>query len=155
MKGRTDEARNLYNYLVQIKHYHPRDIILLTDDQNGVFGQPTRKNILDAFAWLGEKAVPGERIVVYYSGHGRCVGQGKKRSSANNNSSKDRDGGRHGSGKGKDDRAMGEGETIYPVDFRSHARGMIAPEELEERLRPAQRKGAKLTVILDTHAAVS
>ena len=85
--------------------------------------------------------------MIYYSGHGKVAAQGKagSKSSRNRHSEK---------GKGTEN-AMNEGETIYPVDFRSFPRGMISPEEFEERLKPAQRRGAKLTVILDTHAAVA
>jgi metacaspase-1 len=142
------DARNLFTYLTQIKGFNKRDVILLTDDQNGVFGQPTRKNILDALSWVGENAERGEKVVIYYSGHGKVAAQGKKGKAP----SKSSRGGRHGEEK---EGAMAEGETIYPVDFRSFPRGMITPEELEERLKPAQRRGVKLTVILDTHAAVA
>jgi len=49
----------------------------------------------------------------------------------------------------------GEGETIYPVDFRCFKEGMIKSEVLQEILEPCRRKGAKLSVIIDTHTAVS
>ncbi|RMZ87213.1 hypothetical protein DV736_g5558, partial [Chaetothyriales sp. CBS 134916] len=135
MKGRTDEARNLSCYLQQVKNYTPESIILLTDDQNGPFGQPTKRNILSALHWLGEHAQQGERLVLYYSGHGRIPAVGKKNTRTK---------------QGRQD----EIETIYPVDFRSFKEGMIKPEELEELLEPVRRKGAKLTLILDTHAGV-
>ena len=137
MKGRTDEARNLRSYLQQVKHYTPESIILLTDDQNGPFGQPTKRNILNALHWLGEHAFQGERIVVYYSGHGKVPAVGKKSS------------GTRGQGQ------QNEMETIYPVDFRSFKEGMIKPDELEQLLEPVRRKGAKLTMILDTHAGIA
>ena len=141
------DARNLHTYLTQVKRYRSQDIILLTDDQNGVFGQPTRKNILDALSWISENAERGERVVIYYSGHGKVAAQGR----AGTKSSRSRH-----SEKGKGiENAVNEGETIYPVDFRSFPCGMISPEEFEERLKPAQRRGAKLTVVLDTHAAVA
>ncbi len=138
MKGRTDEARNLSSYLQRVKNYTPESIILLTDDQNGPFGQPTKGNILNALHWLGEHAFEGERIVVYYSGHGKLPAVGKKSSSAR-------------ATQGQQD----EMETIYPVDFRSFKEGMIKSEELEALLEPVRRKGAKLTLILDTHAGIA
>jgi hypothetical protein len=136
MKGRVDEARNLSRYLQQVKRYRKEDIILLTDDQNGPFGQPTKRNVLGALFWLVKNAQPGERLVLYYSGHGRVSlnkKQGKK-------------GSRHSPPAAEDDM-----ETIYPVDFRSFKEGMIKPAELEEILKPAKDKGAKLTIILDAH----
>ena len=136
MKGRTDEARNLRNYLQQVKHYTSESIILLTDDQNGPFGQPTKSNILNALHWLGEHAFQGERIVLYYSGHGKLPAVGKKNTRA---------------AQGQQD----EIETIYPVDFRSFKDGMIKSEELEALLEPVRRKGARLTLILDTHAGIA
>ena len=140
------DARNLFTYLTQIKGYRAQDIILLTDDQNGVFGQPTRKNILKALTWVSEKSEPDDKAVIYYSGHGKVATQGKAGSKSSRS--------RH-SEKGKDESAMNEGETIYPVDFRSFPRGMITPEEFGETLKTAQRRGVKMTVILDTHAAVA
>ena len=138
MKGRTDEARNLSSYLQQVKHYTSESIILLTDDQNGPFGQPTKQNILSALHWLGEHAFQGERIVLYYSGHGKLTAVGKKSSPA-----------RATQGQ------QSEMETVYPVDFRSFKEGMIKPEELYELLEPVRSIGAKLTLILDTHAGVA
>jgi len=138
MRGRVDEARNLHRYLVQCKRYRPEDIILLTDDQNGIHGQPTREHILKALAWLSQHAYPGERVVVYYSGHGRISAKGSKRRNQQQVISNE-----------------GEEETIYPVDFRCFKEGMIKGEVLQEILEPCRRKGAKLSLIIDTHAAVS
>ena len=143
MTARVDEARNLHSYLIRCKHYRPEDIILLTDDQNGVFGQPTREHIIKALTWLSAKAYQDEKIVVYYSGHGKMGVKGKKRSSSD---------------KGKGSVAVvggdEEGETMYPVDFRCFREGTIRPEVTEDLLEPARRKGAKLTIIMDTHGGV-
>lgn len=139
MKGRIDDARNLSRYLQQIKRYRREDIILLSDDQNGSFSQPTKKNILTALMWLVKNAQPGEKLILYYSGHGRISMKDKK---------KQRKGSR-GSIVSTQDEEM---ETIYPADFREFKEGMIKPEELEEILKPAKEKGAKITIILDTHA---
>jgi hypothetical protein len=139
MKGRVDEARNLSRYLQQVKRYRKEDIILLTDDQNGPFGQPTKKNVLGALIWLAKNAQRGEKLVLYYSGHGR-VSLNKKT-------------GKRGS-KSRPAAADDEMETIYPVDFRSFKEGMVKPSELEEILKPAKDKGAKLTIILDAHTGM-
>ena len=75
--------------------------------------------------------------MVYYSGHGRISVKGSKRS--------------------KQQQVIldeGENETIYPVDFRCFREGMIKPEVLDELLEPCRRKGAKLTIVMDVHAAV-
>ncbi len=140
MKGRTDEARNLSSYLQQVKHYKSESIILLTDDQNGPFGQSAKRNIVNALHWLGQHAFHGERLVLHYSGDGKVPVVGKNASS-----------GRPILGQEV------EIETIYPVDFRSFKEGMIKSEELQvqELLEPVKRKGAKLTLILDTPAGIA
>lgn len=137
MRGRVDEARNLARYLEQVKGYQKENIMLLTDDQNGPNGQPTKRNILGALFWLAKHAQQGEKLVLYYSGHGRVSTQKKN--------------GQKSSRKRSPPVADDDIETIYPVDFRSFKEGMIKPSELEEILRPAREKGAKLTIILDAH----
>jgi hypothetical protein len=177
MPHRVDEARNLARYLRQVKHYPPQNMMLLTDDQNGPNGQPTKRNILGALFWLARNAVSGERLVLYYSGHGsvgRQGGRGGGRGRSGKKAAKQAKGGRKGKGKGKaredgDEGRDGEGvdgeeeeeeeegdglETIYPVDFRSFKEGMIKPAELKEILAPAREAGAKLTIILDCGVGV-
>jgi len=136
MKGRVDEARNLARYLEQVKSYRKEDIMLLTDDQNGPNGQPTKGNILGALFWLAKQAQEGEKLVLYYSGHGRVSTQKKDGTKASRKTPP---------------AAESDIETIYPVDFRSFKEGMIKPAELDEILKPAREKGAKLTIILDAH----
>ena len=135
MKGRTDEARSLCEYLQQVKHFKPESIILLTDDQNGHFGQPTKQNIRNALKWLGEHAFRGEKIVIYYTGHGQLpsIKEGKLMEAQGKQS--------------------GIG-SMYPVDFRSSQEGIINAAEFEELLKPVKRKGAKLTLIYDTQAGI-
>ena len=123
------DARNFFTYLTQVKHYRPEDMIFLTDDQNGVHSQPTRQNILDAISWIGIHAEPAETAVIFYSGHGSVATQGQVQSQE-------------------------DVQTIYPVDFRKFPKGMITEEEFHERLKPAQMRGAKLIVVLDTCVAV-
>ncbi|ETN42876.1 uncharacterized protein HMPREF1541_02034 [Cyphellophora europaea CBS 101466] len=141
MRGRVDEARNLSRYLQQVKRYRKEDIILLTDDQNGPFGQPTKKNVLGALFWLAKNAQQGEKLVIYYSGHG-SVSINKKKAKGKKPS------------RSSPATADEEMETIYPVDFRSFKEGMIKPSELQEILKPANDKGAKLTIILDAHTGM-
>ena len=160
MHHRVDEARNLARYLTQVKHYPAQNIMLLTDDQNGPNGQPTKRNILGALFWLARNAREGEKLVLYYSGHGRVATAKKRRGRGAGAAAK-------GKGKGKigDDAQEAQGEkdaqqdedeadgleTIYPVDFRSFKEGMIKPSELQQILKPARDVGAKLTIILDAH----
>jgi metacaspase-1 len=148
MKGRVDEARNLAGYLQHVKRYRREDMILLSDDQNGPFGQPTKRNILSALFWLAQNAVQGEKLVIYYSGHGRVSvanKKSKKRTSSSTSSSSSK-------AKGKEPESDADDtETIYPVDFRQFKEGMIKPEELDEILKPAKDRGAKLTIIMDAH----
>lgn len=188
LKTPCRDARNLFTYLTQIKRYTPENIILLTDDQNGAYGQPTRKNILDALSWIGETAgrtharerdsgrragrdrdsrpmhpQAQEKVVIYYSGHGKVAAMNKhpkptsKNSKSSSRHSHSHTDSHHASQNDNVDGEEAESslETIYPVDFRSFPRGMITPEEMEETLRPAMRRGVKMTVIFDACAAVS
>ncbi len=135
MRGRTDEARSLCEYLRQVKHYAAGSVILLTDDQTGLFGQPTKRNILNALSWLGEYAFQGERIVISYSGHGQLPVIGHDKSSGTQIMHNDTG-------------------SMYPVDFRYFEGGIIKAEELEKFLIPIKRKGAKLTFIFDTQVGI-
>ena len=136
MRGRTDEARSMCEYLQQVKHYAAGSVILLTDDQTGLFGQPTKHNMLHALRWLGEYAFEGEKIVIYYSGHGQLPVVGHESTI-------------------KTPVTQYETVSMYPVDFRYSADGMIKSTELDELLMPMKRKGAKLTIILDTQVGIA
>jgi hypothetical protein len=168
------DARNLYTYLIQAKHYAPENIILLTDDQNGVYGQPTRKNILKALDWVGEAGSTTtspvdrkgkgpatgtqEKVVIYYSGHGQVSTQGKSKSTSPSSQRKGKS--RHSvtTPSSQDPRAQEQDssglETIYPVDFRSFPKGQITPEEIDEKIQPAKRRGVKMTIIFDAYTGV-
>ena len=136
MRGRTDEARSMCEYLQQVKHYAAASVILLTDDQTGLFGQPTKRNILHALTWLGAHTFEGEKIVIYYSGHGQLpvVGQGNTPDAPS---------------------MQHEIGSMCPVDFRSSADGVIKSTEFDELLVPMKRKGARLTIILDTQVGIA
>ena len=121
-------------YLQQVKNYTARSVVLLTDDQTGLFGQPTKHNILHALRWLGEYAFQDEKLVIYYSGHGHVP--------------VDRP------GTTTKPTTQDETGTMYPVDFRDFVDGIITSAELDELLMPIKRRGAKLTVILDSQVAV-
>ncbi|KIW96343.1 uncharacterized protein Z519_03412 [Cladophialophora bantiana CBS 173.52] len=52
--------------------YDKNDMVILTDDQRREISQPTKINILKAIAWLVKDVRPGDSLILYYSGHGRC-----------------------------------------------------------------------------------
>ena len=70
------------------------DMVILTDDQHNMVGQPTRANIIRAMNWLVQDAQPNDSLFFHYSGHG---GQ-----------TADLDG----------DHIDGYDDTIFPVDFK-------------------------------------
>ena len=153
-----DSARNLGNYLQQSKGFREEDILLLADDYRGANCEPTKRNIIIALAWLVKNVQQGERLILYYSGHGTVSLKAEEKKRASN--------GRKGiidqmnSGLGSDTGAVPDIdadadedlEAIFPVDFRAFKEGMITGKQLNEFLAPAKAKGAQLTIILDTHA---
>jgi hypothetical protein len=125
LRGSVNDARNMQQLLIDVFHYRPEQIRMLTD------AQATRANILKAFdEWLIRDSAPGARVFFFYSGHGAQV--------------PDLNG----------DEEDGLDETLVPYDTRVEVRGnnkvlvnQVIDDEIDERLkRVADRK---VTVVVD------
>ena len=69
LSGCINDMETVKFYLLQ-RGYPPENIKLLTDE---TAVKPTRKNVLDAIAWLVNNLQPGDTTCFYYSGHGARV----------------------------------------------------------------------------------
>ncbi|KAF8269416.1 caspase domain-containing protein [Lactarius quietus] len=95
LQGCVNDARNMYQFLMENYRYSHSNIIVLTDDNTNPRNQPTRKNMLNAMRWLVEDASPDDALFIHYSGHG-----GRTR---------DLDG----------DEVDGWDDVIFPVDYKT------------------------------------
>merc|ERR1719384_2915837 len=108
-------------YLMDVQGFPERNITMLLDD--GVYTDPTRDNIIDAFGKLVEESEYGDACFVHYSGHG---------------------------GKLPDDNGDeedGYDETLIPLDFASA--GQIRDDEVFVTLVGAMKSGVTLTCLMD------
>ncbi|KAJ7447779.1 caspase domain-containing protein [Mycena galericulata] len=124
LKGCINDAKHVFNFLVRHAHYHPEDIVVLTDDSPHARGQPTRANMLDAMRWLVQGAQPHDALFFHYSGHG---GQ-----------TPDKNG----------DEIDGQDEVIYPVDYKRA--GSIVDDDMHDIMVHPLPAGCRLTAIFDS-----
>ncbi|KAH6912342.1 metacaspase-1 [Coprinopsis sp. MPI-PUGE-AT-0042] len=94
LKGCANDARAMRDWLINEHHFHPSNIILMTDDDKHN-KLPTRKAIFEACMWLAQGAKRDDSLFMHYSGHG----------------------GQSPDASGRE--ADGMDETIFPVDFDS------------------------------------
>lgn len=75
LNGCINDATDMKQLLVDVYKYDPKNILMITDglDITNPNQRPTKKVLLDAFAWLVKDAQPGDRLVLSYSGHGSYV----------------------------------------------------------------------------------
>ncbi|KAF8483392.1 caspase domain-containing protein [Russula ochroleuca] len=124
LHGCVDDARNVYQFLMENHRYPHSNIIVLTDDNRNPRSQPTQKNILNAMRWLVEGAHADDALFVHYSGHG-----GRTR---------DMDG----------DELDGWDEVIFPVDYKTA--GIITDDVLHDALVKPLPSGCRLTAVFDS-----
>jgi len=123
LDGCINDTNYLKFMLISKFQYTPTDMLVLTDDQADPLLQPTRANIMNAFRWLVEGAVPGDSLFFSFSGHGGQV--------------PDYNG----------DEADGLDEVIMPVDYNTA--GPIVDDDIHAYLAMGVPPGAKLTAVMD------
>jgi len=119
LRGCVNDARDMANTLV-ILGYPPANIRFLTD------AAATTANILSGIDWLLRRAVNGDSLVFYYSGHGSRVAD-----------------------TSGDETIDHLDEIICPHDIDFAARRYVTDDQLGARFRTAPA-GANLEVILDS-----
>lgn len=65
--GCINDANNIKNLLTESYNYNTNNIILLTDNTSK---KPTKSNILNELNLLLENSISGDKIFLFYSGHG-------------------------------------------------------------------------------------
>ncbi|KAI0300080.1 peptidase C14, caspase domain-containing protein [Multifurca ochricompacta] len=121
LQGCVNDARNMYQFLMEHHRFPHSNIIVLTDDTPNPRSQPTKKNLLNAMRWLVEDACPDDALFIHYSGHG-----GRTR---------DLDG----------DEVDGWDEVIFPVDYKTA--GIITDDPEHSQVHPLP-PGCRLTVCI-------
>lgn len=120
LRGCINDAHDMRDLLVEQYGYRPENVRLMTDDPSTPAAlQPTRQNILDAFAWLRSDLAAGDKVALTYSGHGSHV--------------YDRDG----------DEADRRDEVLCAVD------GIVLDDEIHRHLAAEIPAGAQLTCFFD------
>ncbi|KAJ8582903.1 hypothetical protein M405DRAFT_823165 [Rhizopogon salebrosus TDB-379] len=122
LKGCNNDIRNILQPLVNQWGYHPRDIMLLTDEGNNPL--PTRRNILYEMHRLVSQSRAGDSIFIHFSGHGSQV--------------QDPDG----------DEVDGYDEVIFPVDYQES--GVIVDDEIHDILVKPLAAGSRLTALFQS-----
>lgn len=123
LNGCTKDAKTMAVSLNQAG-YLEQNIVILSDDQKRPVSQPTKKNILTALHWLVRDANPHDRLLFYYSGHGR---QEASICSV---------------------WVHNENEWLYPMDFRRN--GTIEEFDIYLLLNRFCPPGVRVTMIIDS-----
>lgn len=120
--GPANDLRAMSSFLKSHWKFEPSDIRILKDED------ATKNNILTSISgWLAEETRPGDRVVIYYSGHGSHV--------------PDRNG----------DEEDGEDETFVPSDYGRRgnvAEDMVLDDEIGRAL--AALPGREVILIADS-----
>lgn len=120
LRGCHNDATMMQKIMEQYLGMGEAEVRVLKDD--GQNQMPTKKNILDTFAWLVTGAQSGDSLFLHYSGHGGHIAD----SSGDEHDRRD--------------------ETLVPVDYLDH--GQIVDDEIFKWILKVP-KGVTLTVIFD------
>ncbi|KAJ3100956.1 Ca(2+)-dependent cysteine protease [Phlyctochytrium bullatum] len=123
LKGCIEDVKQIKKLLVSKLNYEdsPDSIRILTDDAKDPKSLPTRKNIVEAIAWLRRDVRPGDVLYFHFSGHGN--------QQVSSDSYENLD------------------ETLVPVDFKTA--GEIVDNELNDRLVRGLPAGLRMTCVFD------
>ena len=121
LSGCHNDVMNIKEYIMDVHGFEEQNITVLMDD--GIHLDPTRDNMLNAFAGLCESMQPGDASFFHYSGHGGKI--------------------RDNSGDEED----GYDETLVPLDYNTA--GQIKDDDVFNTLVTKVPAGATLTCIMD------
>lgn len=71
LSGCHNDVHNIKKYLIEKEGFLEKDMLILMDDNKS--HQPTRKNIMDAFARITQYSKAHDTVFIHYSGHGGNV----------------------------------------------------------------------------------
>ncbi|KAJ3104728.1 Ca(2+)-dependent cysteine protease [Phlyctochytrium planicorne] len=123
LKGCINDVKAIHQMLVSNLGYEDSSdtIRILTDDAKDPKRMPTKKNILEAIAWLRKDIGPRDSLYFHFSGHGS--------QQESNDSYENLD------------------ETLVPVDYLTA--GQIIDNDLNDRLVHGLPKGIRMTCVFD------
>lgn len=121
LAGCHNDVLNMKEYLMDVHGFEEDNIVLLMDDGENI--EPTRDNIMDAYAQIVADSEAGDVVYLHYSGHG-----GKLRDT---------------SGDEKD----GYDETLIPLDYQTS--GQIRDDDLLRHVVVPMKAGVFVTSIMD------
>lgn len=121
LSGCHNDVDNIKEYILNVHGFQENNITVLMDDGNHT--NPTKSNIMNAFAMLVQESEYGDSVFVHYSGHGGSVPD---------------DNG---------DEEDGYDETLIPVDFRSA--GQIRDDDIFSKFVAVMPAGVTVTCLMD------
>jgi hypothetical protein len=125
LKASHDDVRSMKDYIVNV-HGFPEDSDLMTvliDDDDHI--HPTHLNITEAFKSLSEQSLPGDAVIVQFSGHGGRVLDSPI-----------------------DSEAESYDEVIAPSDYAKS--GLIRDTLIFKTLLAPMRYGVTVTILIDS-----
>lgn len=121
LAGCHNDVLNMKEYLMDVHEFEEDNIVLLMDDGENI--DPTRDNIMEAYARIVEDSEPGDVVYLHYSGHG-----GKLRDESG-------------------DEEDGYDETLIPLDYQTN--GQIRDDDLLRHLVIPMKGGVFVTSVMD------
>lgn len=122
LSGCHNDVKNMMEYIKDVHGFSEENITVLMDD--GEHEEPTKANMMAAYAKIVEESEPGDAIFLHYSGHGAKV--------------KDDESG---------EEADGHDETLVPLDYKTNS--VIRDDELFATVIKPLKPDVCLTSIMD------
>jgi metacaspase-1 len=122
LSGCHNDVKNMIEYIKDVHGFEEDNITVLMDD--GEHTEPTKENMMAAYAKIVEDSEPGDAIFLHYSGHGARI--------------KDDDG---------NEEADGHDESLVPLDYNTN--GVIRDDDLFSAIIKPLKSDVCLTAIMD------
>lgn len=150
LKRREGDVRWAHDTLSERGFDDPDGTRVLVDDGHDT-GQPTRKNLMRAIAWLVKGAAPGDSLLFHFSGRASLPGVGPERSSKSSRTPRDPDAVSFSSLEGDSAEFDLDAESSRPAlaAMDSDKNGCVTRGELHAALVRPLPRGVRLTVIID------
>ena len=150
LKRREGDVRWAHDTLSERGFDDPDGTRVLVDDGHDT-GQPTRKNLMRAIAWLVKGAAPGDSLLFHFSGRASLPGVGPERSSKSRTPRGDPDAVAFSSLEGDSAEFDLDAESSRPAlaAMDSDKNGCVTRGELHAALVRPLPRGVRLTVIID------
>jgi len=115
LKGCINDIINVRNMLIDAYNYDSENIIILRDDDNVKYLQPTHSNIIEQISILVENTENLEELWLHYSGHGSRI-----------------------QNQDSDSKTFEKEDVIVPIDYMK--KGCITEDEIFENIKKIKCK---------------